>query len=234
MILAAGLGTRLRPLTDLKPKALIEINGQTLLEININIIKSLGIKDIVINTHHFSGQVIDFIKRNNYFGINIQFIIEQELLDSGGGIKNAAWFLKDSDYFLVYNVDVVSDIDLNTMLRFHLENKPLATLAVRNRETTRYLLFDEVGRLCGWENTSTGEKIMGGNASRECKKLAFSGIHVISPEIFDLMPDKKFFSMIDCYLMLAEKYTISPFKHDTGHWFDCGKPEGLRKAGKIY
>ena len=230
MILAAGMGTRLRPLTNFKPKALMEVAGKTLLEITIQKILDSGIRDIVINTFHFSDQIINFLETKNYFGANVTYTVENELLDSGGGIKNAAFFLESSDCFLIHNVDIVSDTSLESMIHHHQLNKPLATLAVSNRPTTRNLVFDGSNRLTGWENNVTSEKKGKTEAVSGRKKMAFSGIHVINPKIFKLFPADKIFSIIDSYLELCDKYNIEAFEHDPANWIDAGKKEGLEAA----
>lgn len=233
MILAAGLGTRLRPLTDTKPKALVTAGGKSLLEINILKIISAGIRDIVINTHHFSEQIIYFLEKNNYFGVNIACTVEDELLDSGGGIKNARFFLEDAECFLVHNVDIISDVDIKRLISRHQLEKPLATLAVSSRKTSRYLIFDEMNKLAGWENLITGEKKGVFITKPVYKMMAFSGIHVISTEIFNYFTELKIFSIIDTYIDLCARYSIKGFEHDQDNWFDAGKPEGLLNAERF-
>ncbi|MEA3496326.1 MAG: sugar phosphate nucleotidyltransferase, partial [Bacteroidota bacterium] len=160
IILAAGYGTRLKPLTDNKPKALIEVNGKTLLEICILKLKNEGIKDIIVNVHHFSEQIIKYLKEKNNFNINIQISEEEKLLDTGGGIKKARWFLDDKDPFLVYNVDIISDIDIQKFYNFHIKNNPLVSLAVSDRKSTNYLLFDSNNFLAGWKSYKTDKQII--------------------------------------------------------------------------
>lgn len=229
MILAAGLGTRLRPLTDKIPKALVSVHGRTLLELAIQKLKKAGIHDIIINLHHFPQQIRDYLVLKKNFGLNIEFSEETAVpLDSGGGIKKAAWFLAGDQPFLVYNVDVVSDIDLRRMMEYHLSVGPLASLAVKCRETQRYLLFDKENRLLGWNNAVTGEtKICMDLIPGEIKKLAFSGIHIISPGIFSLMEKDDSFSIIDTYLRLARNHMILAYPHEADFWCDAGKPENL-------
>src|ERR1035437_9217352 len=187
MILAAGLGTRLKPFTDLHPKALLKINGKSLLQRNIEYLSSYGIKDIIINIHHFPEQIKEEIASNNGFGCNITFSDEStELLDTGGGLKKAEGFFNDNNPFVVINVDVLTDMDLGAMIKQHNASKAIATVAVSSRETSRYLLFDETGRLCGWKNQKTGEQKMSKETTKHEQK-AFSGIHVISPQIFSFL-----------------------------------------------
>jgi mannose-1-phosphate guanylyltransferase len=188
MILAAGLGTRLRPLTDDRPKALVEINGRTLLEITLFRLRSFGVTDVIVNVHHFADKVVDYLKTNDNFGMRIEVSHEDALLDTGGGLKKAAWFLKDSGSrfvdaapFILHNVDVLTTIDIRAMLQFHAENQALATLAVQARNTSRYLLFDEKLHLFG-RRTGDGEPEPIQPAS-QTRALAFSGVHIISPRL---------------------------------------------------
>lgn len=235
MILAAGLGTRLRPLTNTTPKALVEVNGLTLLEMVIQQLKFYGFHEIIINVFHFAEQIIEFLQEKKNFGIDIRISYERgELLDTGGGIKNASWFFDDGAPFLVHNVDIISDLDLRQMYETHLHSQALATLAVSNRQSSRYLLFNRENTLCGWKNTSTGEiKIARATPETELTPLAFSCIHVIQPVIFDLLPEQKVFSIIDAYLHLAAHHKIAAFKHDHSLWVDLGRKEHLAKAGEI-
>ena len=230
MIFAAGLGTRLQPLTDHIPKALVEVNGKSLLERVIERLKSTGVDHFVINVHHLSSQVIDFIERKDYFKTCIDISDESgQLLDTGGGLKKAACFLQGNEPFIVHNVDVLSDIDLNNMFEFHQKSGALATLAVRDRDSSRKLLFDGSGDLTGWKNDNTHETIQI-RPSHPSIELAFSGIHIISPGIFDLMKEEGVFSIIDVYLRLARSHQIKAFRHDDSMWLDVGSPEKLKKA----
>ena len=235
MILAAGLGTRLKPFTDMHPKALAVVNNKTILERNIRFLASFGIKEIIINVHHFASQAIDFIKTNNGFGSDILFSDEtNEVLETGGGIKKAAWFFeKDTEPFVVMNVDILTDLNLKKMILQHERNNPVATLAVTERETSRYFLFDKSGNLCGWENVKTGEKKISRVVSDYFEK-AFSGIHVISPKIFPLIKMEGKFSMVDVYLDLSKTHTIASFDHSDSKFIDVGKPESIFKAEEIF
>jgi MurNAc alpha-1-phosphate uridylyltransferase len=235
MILAAGLGTRLKPFTDNHPKASAIVNGQTILQRNIQYLASFGIKEVIINVHHFADQVIDLIKKNNGFGSDITFSDEtNEVLETGGGIKKAAWFFeKEESPFVVMNVDVLTDMNLNKMILQQEQNNPLATLAVTSRETSRYFLFDEKNHLCGGENVKTGEK----KISRESKNYfqkAFSGVHVISPKIFPLIKMQGKFSMVDVYLELAKSHVIAAFDHSDSKFIDVGRPESILKAEGMF
>jgi NDP-sugar pyrophosphorylase family protein len=235
MILAAGLGTRLKPFTDKHPKALVTVNGKTILQRNIEYLAGFGIKDVIVNVHHFANQIINLIKNKNGFGSKITFSDEtNEVLETGGGIKKAGWFFeKEKDPFVVMNVDVLTDMNLEEMISQHKKQNPLVTLAVTQRDTSRYFLFDELDHLCGWRNIKTGEQKM----SREAEKItqkAFSGIHVISPKIFTLLKMKGKFSMVDVYLELAKTQAITAFDHSGSKFIDVGKPESILKAKKLF
>jgi N-acetyl-alpha-D-muramate 1-phosphate uridylyltransferase len=225
MILAAGLGTRLKPFTDSHPKALFVVGGKTLLEHAVDHLKSAGIDEIIINVHHFASQVISYLQENDNFGLNISCSDETGmLLETGGGLKKAAWFFKGCDCAIIRNVDVLSDLDLNKMAICHMKSGALATLAVRNRKTSRYLLFDHEMQLCGWENRETGECRMSRD-SAQVQPLAFSGIQVISPEIFPLITEEGKFPLTDLYLRLAKEQRITGYPEEGDVWQDVGKYE---------
>ncbi len=234
MILAAGLGTRLRPLTDYQPKALVEIKEIPLLEIAIRRLKLFGFDDIIINVHHFAELITCFLKKKNNFGINITISDESDqILETGGGLKKAAHFFDDQP-FLLYNTDVLCDVDLLELYKTHLRSEALATLLVRQRETTRYFIFDESDDLQGWMNIKTGEIKIPGIRQNTFQMLAFSGVHVISPEIFNLMEFKSgSFSIIDVYLDAIPSHKIKGFQHNEGIWLDAGKTENLERAAQI-
>lgn len=235
LILAAGLGTRLKPLTNNKPKALVEINGKTLLQLAIERLRRQGFGDIIVNVHHFAQDVIDYLKSNNNFGADIAISDERDLLlDTGGGIKNASWFFDCGEPFLVHNVDIVTDIDLRKLFQTHVESKVLVTLAVRERETSRYLLFDKNNTLCGWKNIKTGEEIITRTSDGELQQFAFSGIQIMDPSIFNYMPDEKVFSVIDLFLSLVPNYLIKAFPHTQSFWMDVGKKDNLQEAGEYF
>jgi len=232
MIFAAGLGTRLYPITKDRPKAMAEVNGVTLLEHNISFIAAQGFDEIIVNVHHFADKVVDFLKSKNNFGLKIEVSYEKELLDTAGGLAKAADFFDDED-FLLYNVDVVSNIDLQKMLDHHQQNKAIATLAIRQRETSRYLLFDKNHHLAGWRNKSTGEEILVGDENHvgaHLRDFAFSGIHIISPKMLPLLGEIRKHSLTPFYLEIAKENTIAGYEHNTDAWFDCGKPETLAQA----
>jgi NDP-sugar pyrophosphorylase family protein len=228
LILAAGLGTRLKPLTDTIPKALVEINGKTLLEHSIVHLKFFGVKDVIVNVHHFPDQIIGFLKKKKNFGLNIEVSDERdELLDTGGGFKKASWFFRDAGPFVVRNVDVLSDTNLGAMLEFHKKHKPLATLAVRNRETSRYMLFNERWELIGWTNVSTGERKLSRKDHKRMYPLAFSGIQILDPAIIPLVTEEGKFSLIAMYLRLSRDHRICAYADNDSFWFDAGKREDI-------
>jgi NDP-sugar pyrophosphorylase family protein len=235
MILAAGLGTRLCPLTNDRPKALVEIAGHTLLEIALRRLGSVGVRDVIVNVHHFADIVADYLKKNGNFGMRVEISREDVLLDTGGGLKKAAWFfLENSSHvdepFLLHNVDVLSTIDLKRMVRFHRENQALATLAVQDRETSRYLLFDEQNQLCGRRAGRDGAPELIRHAS-QVRPLAFSGVHVISPRLLPRMTEEGAFSIITTYLRLSgQREKILAFRADDYYWRDLGKPENVAQA----
>ncbi len=237
MILAAGLGTRLRPLTDDRPKALVEIAGRTLLEITLSCLRAFGIREVIINVHHFAGMILEYLKTNDNFGMHIEVSREEVLLDTGGGLKKAAWFfLEDSnpleEPFILHNVDVISTVDLRRMVQFHTERQALATLAVQDRETSRYLLFDEQLQLCG-RRPRRDQKTELVRSSPRPQALAFCGIHVVSPRVFAMMSEDGVFSIIPSYLRLAAQgEKILAFRADEYYWRDLGKPDNVLQAAQ--
>ena len=234
IILAAGLGTRLRPLTDKIPKALIEINGIPMIEKVLLKFKYHGVADVIINLHHFPGQIKTFIKSKNYFGLNISYSDEtNQVLETGGGLLKASWFFNDGESFFVHNVDVISNVDLTKMMNFHKKHNPLATLFVQNRSSSRYLLFNEDHLLKGWVNVKTGETINVDGSDSGLTKMAFNGIHIINPKIFTLIKNTGTFSIIGPYLDLAGKYNIKGFTSSQAKYIDIGKPDSLLDAEKL-
>jgi len=233
MILAAGLGTRLRPLTNDRPKALVEVGGHTLLEITLRRLSSFGIREVIINVHHFAEMVVEYLSKNANFGMRIKISRENMLLDTGGGLKQAAWFfLEDGpskEPFLLHNVDVISTIDLQRMIQFHRDSKALATLAVQQRQSSRHLLFDENNQLCGRQIAGSPPEIA--RPCRETTALAFSGIHVISPDLLHRISDEGAFSIIASYLRLAaEGQKILAFRADDYYWRDLGRPDHVNQV----
>jgi len=277
--MAAGLGTRLRPLTDDRPKALVEVCGRTLLEITLTRLRRVGIREVIVNVHHFADMVVDYLEAHEDFGMHVEISREESLLDTGGGLKKAAWFflenspekpvtipkpyhseqsgigrslgnasqsrnlLLDSarpnqnssnpeEPFLLHNVDVISTIDLERMLQFHCDQAALATLAVQNRPTSRYLLFDEQNQLCG-RQTGRGQPPEMARPCLRSQPLAFSGVHVISPRFLRMMTEEGAFSIIKSYLRLTgQGERICAFRADEYYWRDLGKPEGITKAAE--
>src|SRR5438034_1937829 len=201
MVLAAGLGTRLRPLTDTRPKALVEVGNRTLIEITLSRLRAIGIRDVIINVHHLGGMIADYLQANGNFGMDLEVSREDVLLDTGGGLKKAGWFFADSaEPFILHNVDVLSNIDLGRMVRAHISTGALATLAVKQRETSRYLLVDEQNQLCGRRH---GQKDELAHPVPNLQPLGFCGIHVISPRLISLLTEVGVFSIVDGYLRLA-------------------------------
>ncbi len=232
MILAAGIGTRLRPLTESKPKALVEVQGVPLLEHTIRYLKFFGVHEIMINLHHLADQIMDFLKKNDSFGLHITVSDEREaLLDTGGGLFKARWFFDDGKPFFLTASDVITDLDLNLMYSHHIDHNPLVTLAVKQRETSREFIFDSEDRLCGWHNNISGETRWA-RASAHTYKLAFSTIHVIDPRLFSLVTETGAFSLTDLYLRLACEHTILGFKHNETSWFEFGRIENLDRLNK--
>ena len=237
MILAAGLGTRLRPLTDNRPKALVEVAGRTMLEITLARLREFGVHEVIVNVHHFADMVVEYLKANGNFGMRIEVSREDVLLDTGGGLKKAGWFfLEDNsggeEPFILHNVDVLSTIDLHRMVQFQQERQALATLAVQDRETSRFLLFDEHLQLCGRRAGRQGKtEIVRG--SQHMEALAFSGIHVISPRLLGMISEEGAFSIISTYLHLAAQgERIVAFQADEYSWRDLGTPENVALAAR--
>ena len=232
-ILAAGLGTRLYPYTLDRTKALVELNGITLLERAIRKVNELKVSEIIVNIHHFGEQIVEFLKEKGNFHLPIKISDERDqLLDTGGAILKARPLLGESEPFLVYNVDILSSIDLNELSVYHTSSGGLATMAVRDRMTDRYMVFDQEMILSGWRNIKTGEEILARN-NAHLNNYAFSGIQIIEPEIFSLITETGKFSVIHLYLRLAAKHKINGFIDNSSLWMDLGKPEQLAEAEKI-
>lgn len=227
MILAAGLGTRLRPLTDKKPKVLIEVGGYTMLELAIRYLKKYGINEIVVNVHHFADQIIHYLEEKKGFGLKYTISDERELLmDTGGAIVKAAKYFEEEELFIMMGADILTTLDLDLMLRHHRWNRPLATLAVKDRVTSRSLLFDEDMQLVGWKDNSSGQtKGIGANHSHYA--LGFSVVQIINPEIFHLIEETGPFSIIDLYLRLAESQKIIGFREDDSIWLEFGRADRI-------
>lgn len=233
LILAAGLGTRLGPYTTGKPKALVELKGTTLLERAIHKVNELDPSEIVINIHHFGDQVVDFLNKNKNFGFKIAVSDERDLLlDTGGAILRAHSLLGDKEPFLIYNVDILSSLNLKELLEYHTLNGGLATMAVRERKTDRYLVFNPQMRLSGWRNTKTGEENMVRNEFGS-QNFAFSGIQIVQPQIFPLITESGKFSVIQLYLRLAKDHNIYGYRDSSDLWMDLGKPDQLAQAERL-
>jgi len=248
MILAAGLGTRLRPLTNDRPKALVTVAGRTLLEIALARLREFGVREVIVNAHHYAAMIDEYLKANDGFGMRIELSREEDLLDTGGGLKKAEHFFGESlqEPFILHNVDVLSTINLGRLMQFHSERKALATLAVQEREASRYLLFDTDGQLCGrragmgsWsprsQNRDLGhprdEKAGWARPSAEAQALGFCGIHILSPRIFAQMNEVGAFSIIATYMKLAARgERIIAYRADDCYWRDLGRPESIAQA----
>lgn len=235
MILAAGYGTRMQPLTLTRPKALIEVNGVTLLERNIRYLMAYGVTELVINVHHFATQIIQFLAEKQHFGINIHISDETDaVLETGGGLKRAAPMLMGTQPFFLMNVDMLTDLSLEALWAFHhRQPNALATLAVTARTSSRQLLFDSENTLKGWKNLSTAESILHAEESTLQPK-AFSGIHLLSPDIFSHLHDSGKFSIIPAYLSLSNTHKILGFDHSGGKLLDVGKPEAIAVAEAMF
>lgn len=228
MIFAAGLGSRLGELSRERPKALVDVNGKSALRMAVERLAAAGFDDVLVNIHHHPALMKEEIERLRSGGFRITISDESaELLDTGGGLLHARSFFS-TEPFICYNVDIFTDLDISDLYKKHLSNDALATLAVRHRPGNRFFLVDKSGRIRGWRNVATKEEIITVNSSKGLEEIAFSGIHVISPEIIDMMPEG-IYSMTSIYLMLAGKNRIMTFLHDDGYWFDCGTPQNLEK-----
>ena len=234
MILAAGLGTRLRPLTNDRPKAMVRIQGIPLLEIVIRRLQFFGIREFIINTHHFADQITDFLKDKDNFGATIHISHEiEEPLETGGALKKAAHYFADGAPFLLCNTDILTTLDFYQFFQYHQKSKAMATLATRQRPTSRYLIFDEKNTLSGWTNIKTGALKMARPIVGKLQLRAFSGLHVIDPELFQYFEEKDRFSIIDTYLTAAAKSVIKCFPDEESIWLDVGKTPAIEAAGKL-
>jgi N-acetyl-alpha-D-muramate 1-phosphate uridylyltransferase len=239
MILAAGMGTRLKPFTDKHPKALAVVNGKTVLQRNVEYLQQFGITDVIVNVHHFSEQIVETIAEANGWGSQISISDERDgLLETGGGILKASDFLKQSDTCLVMNVDMLTDLDLRDLVDAHRQTNCMATLATTKRATSRYLLFNQQGLLNGWKNEATGEfrpaNLTQHGSANSLQPYAFSGIQVLSSSIFKFIRFSGKFSMIDVYLDLCSRFRITNFDHSEGQLIDIGTPEKLAAAESLF
>ena len=235
MIFSAGLGTRFKPWTDLHPKALAPVNGKSLLQRNVEYLQQYGIKDLVVNVHHFADQLTDAVKKDNGWGSIIIISDERdELLDTGGGLVKAKELFKKDQRFITCNADILTDLDLNKLISYHEEKKALVTVAVTDRKTSRYLLFNEQNRLVGWRNKSSGEEKIPVQTNNKIFEKAYSCVAVFEYEIFSLVPFKGKFSLIDVYLALAKDHLIMGFDHTGDRFVDVGKTESISAAEKMF
>lgn len=234
MVLAAGVGSRLGPLSDASPKALLEVRGVPMLEIVVRRLIKAGVDGIIVNVFHLADKIEEFVKARRSFGIRIELSRETELLDTGGGLKKAAWFFDDGRPFFLHNADVFSEVDLGAMVRFHAGKAALATLAVRARESGRGFLFDDKGRLCGWQSIPENRTLWARGPIENAQRLAFDGIHVVSPGIFEKMAETGVFPIRQAYLRLAgEGENIFAFRTDSYFWRDIGRPENLQELRRL-
>ena len=234
MIFAAGLGTRLKPWTDKHPKALAVVNGKSLLQRNIEYLQQAGITEVIVNVHHFADQIIEAVSIHKGWGSSVTISDETDVvLETGGGLQKAAWYFAGEKDFVVMNADILIDLDMRSMIAAHRQSGSIATLAVSDRKSSRYLLFNEQQQLCGWENVQTGEqKII--RKEMPLYQRAFSGIHVINSNLFPLIEQKGKFSMIDVYLTVAANNTVKAFDHSGTKFIDVGKPESIEKAELLF
>lgn len=234
MIFAAGLGTRFKPWTDKHPKALALVNGKSLLQRNVEYLQQYGIKDVVVNVHHFADQIIDAVKQNNGWGSNIIISDEtNEVLETGGGLLKAKHLLESNEPFLTLNADILTDLNLDKLLAYHSRNNALVSFGVTNRKTSRYFLFDENNRLCGWLNTKTSEERIS-IAKPNLTEKAYSCVVVFEPKIFSLIRQQGKFSLVDTYLDLAAEHLIQAYDHTGDKFVDVGKPESVAVAEAIF
>ena len=243
MILAAGLGTRLKPFTDHHPKALAMVNGKSLLQRNIEYLQQYGIREVVVNVHHFANQIIHAVKQNNGWGSDITISDEtDEVLETGGGLLRAAHYFKEEQRWVLMNADILTNLPLDKMIaadelfEAKAEGDLMATLAVTNRTSSRNFIFNAAGTLCGWRNNSTGEEKWSNPLKDKTTAVpkAFSGIHIVHQSFFDAVELKGKFSMVDAYLQLAQHYAIHYYDHSDGILLDVGKPESLEKAASLF
>lgn len=236
LLFAAGLGTRLKPFTNEHPKALAQVNGKTLLQHNIQYLQSFGINKVVVNVHHFANQIIDIVKENNGWGSDVLISDETaEVLETGGGLVKAIPLFGDAENIVIMNVDILTNLNIQQIFQQHINTNALATLAVTNRTTSRYFVFDKENKLCGWMNTKTNE-LKGIEHFDETQhiKLAFSGIHILNKKIFSSIKQQGKFSMVDVYLDVMKTNDIIAFNHSQDKFIDVGKPESIAIAEAMF
>lgn len=234
MIFAAGLGTRFKPWTDKHPKALAVVNGKSLLQRNIEYLQQYGITDVVVNVHHFADQIIEAVEKNGGWGSHVLISDETtDVLETGGGLLKAKELLQSDEPFITLNADFLTDLNIDHLLAFHKEKKALVSFGITNRKTSRNFLFDEDDRLCGWRNNGTGEERIS-IAKNGLKQMAYSCVVVFQPEVFDLIPQRGKFSLVDTYLSLAATHPIYGYDHSGDKLVDVGKPESVAIAEKLF
>lgn len=234
IIFSAGLGTRFKPWTNEHPKALALVNGKSLLQRNIEYLQQYNITDVVVNVHHFTGQVINAIKENNGWGSKVMISDEtDEVLETGGGLMKAKHLLDNGQPFFSLNVDILTDLDLNKLMAFHQQHRPLVSFGVTDRKSSRVLLFDSVNRLCGWRNLQTGQEKLPLNKPGLTEK-AYSCVVIYQPEIFSFIKRQGKFSIMDSYLDLAAEHVILGYDHSGDNLVDVGKPESVAVAEKLF
>ncbi len=235
MIFAAGLGSRLKPWTDHHPKALAMVQGKSLLQRNIQYLQQYGITEVVVNVHHFAQQIIAALAENKGWGSSIIISDESEaVLETGGGLKKAAAYFEGEENIMVMNADILTNMALDQLMAQHISTGVMATLAVSERETSRYFLFNKEGYLCGWQNRATGAVRPEGIDALQYQPMAFSGIQVINTRIFPFISREGKFSMVDIYLDLCRQHSIQLFNHTGATLIDVGKPESLAKAASLF
>ncbi len=235
MIYTGGLESSIQPQPGEKPRALLEVNGEPLLSILIKRLAESGFNEIIINVHHFSARITDFLKSNDFSGIRVEVSDETDLiLDSGGGLRKVSWFFDDGMPFLLYNLEILSDIDLQKLYRDHCSSGALATLVVRRRESERFILFDEEMRMCGWVNKLTGESVMAGSYDGNKHAYAFSRIQIVSPRLFNLITERGAFSIVELYLRIASRHNIRGYPDSESIWMDLAKKDGMLEAEKLF
>ncbi|MBK8495570.1 MAG: DUF559 domain-containing protein [Chitinophagaceae bacterium] len=234
MIFAAGLGTRFKPWTDRHPKALALVNGRSLLQHNIEYLQQYGITDVVVNVHHFADQVIETVEKNNGWGSHVMISDERhELLETGGGLLYARKLLEGDEPFITLNADFLTNLNIDNLLEYHQSRKALISFGITNRKTSRNFLFDDDYRLCGWRNTNTGEEKIA-IPKPGLKEMAYSCVVVFQPEIFDMIPQRGKFSLVETYLSLAAEYPIYGYDHSGDKLVDVGKPESVAIAEALF
>lgn len=234
MIFSAGLGTRFKPFTDAHPKALAMVNGKSLLQRNIEYLQQYGITEVVVNVHHFAEQILEAIDKNKGWGSKVIISDEtKEVLETGGGLLKARHLLEGDEPFITLNVDILTNLDINKLIAFHRQNKPLISFGVTDRKTSRYFLFDETNRLCGWKNTLTDQEKIS-IPQNDLQLKAYSCVVIFEPQIFSLIRERGKFSLTETYLDLAADNLIMGFEHSGDKFIDVGKPQSVPIAESMF